>query len=224
MFSPRTVKHNLTTIALAVGHALEGEAQLTYYETTGPELFETLKRNYWHDAKGTAYKRKCIQTLMHKRNITPWTSWDKPTKIKIGLWLLDCLLSSTGYFERHIVVKANKRYTTLIPTEKFIKYQEEIVACAEMYSPLTKPMLIPPRRWSILQDGGYFLNDLTRCYEMVRRGYHGLIQGEIPIEFLNKIQEVGYRLNPFTMGVAEELERQGIAVGKFRPVIHHVIL
>ena len=84
VFSPRAVKHNLTTIALAVGHALEGEAQLTYYETTGPELFETLKRNYWHDAKGTAYKRKCIQTLMHKRNITPWCRWDNTTKVKVG--------------------------------------------------------------------------------------------------------------------------------------------
>ena len=223
VFSPRKVKHNLTTIALAVGHAIEGECQLNYYESQGPELLETLKQNYWHDAKGTEYKRKCIQTLMHKKNITPWCRWDNTTKTKTGLWLLDCLLISTGYFEKLNVRKGIKTYITLIPTEKFIKHQEEIVACAELYSPLTKPMKIPPRRWSTLQDGGYFLNDLTRCYEMVRRGYHGLIQGEIPIEFLNKIQEVGYRLNPFTMGVAEELERQGIAIGKFRPVINHVI-
>ena len=223
VFSPRTVKHNVMTIALAVGHAIEGEAQLAYYEKTGPELFETLKRNYWHEAKGTAYKRKCIQTLMHKQNITPWTSWDKTTKTKIGLWLLECLCEATGYFEKETVRKGIKTYLTLVPTEKFIKYQEEIVACAELYSPLTKPMLIHPRRWSTLQNGGYFLNDLTRCYEMVRRGYDGLIQGEIPIEFLNKIQEVGYRLNPFTMGVAEELERRGVAVGKFRPVIQHEI-
>ena len=223
VFSPRKVKHNVMTIAMAVGHAIEGEAQLNYYESHGPELLETLKRNYWHDSKGTEYKRKCIQTLMHKRNITPWCSWDKTTKTKIGLWLLECLCESTGYFEKLNVRKGVKTYLTLVPTEKFIKYQEEIVKCAELYSPLTKPMLIPPRRWSTLQDGGYFLNDLTRCYEMVRRGYGGLIQGEIPIEFLNKIQEVGYRLNPFTMGVAEILEEQGVPVGKFRPVIQHVI-
>ena len=223
VFSPRKIKQNVMTIALGIGHAIEGEAQLTYYESTAPELFETLKRNYWHDAKGTAYKRKCMQTLMHKKGITPWTAWDKTLKTKIGLWLLECLCKSTGYFDKLNVRKGVKTYLTLVPTEKFIKYQEEIVKCAELYSPLTKPMLIPPRKWSVLQDGGYFLNDLTRCYEMVRRGYDGLIQGEIPIEFLNKIQEVGYRLNPFTMGVAEELERRGRAVGKFRPVIEHII-
>ena len=110
VFSPRTVKHNVMTIALAVGHAIEGEAQLAYYEKTGPELFETLKRNYWHEAKGTAYKRKCIQTLMHKQNITPWTSWDKTTKTKIGLWLLECLCESTGYFEKETVRKGIKGF------------------------------------------------------------------------------------------------------------------
>ena len=118
VFSPRKVKHNVRTIANAIGHAIEGECQLKYYESQGPELFETLKRNYWHDAKGTEYKRKCIQTLMHKRNITPWTSWDTSTKTKVGLWLLDCLLESTGYFEKHIIFKGNKKPLTLIPTEK----------------------------------------------------------------------------------------------------------
>ena len=29
-----------------------------------------------------------------------------------------------------------------------------------------------------LQDGGYYLNDLTRCHEMVRRGEQLRIQGK----------------------------------------------
>ena len=39
---------------------------------------------------------------------------------------------------------------------------------------------------------------------MVRRGV-SRIQGETPIQFLNKIQKVGYCLNPFTITVAETL-------------------
>ena len=45
------------------------------------------------------------------------------------------------------------------------------------------------------------------------------IQGETPIEFLNKIQGVAYRLNPFIVEVAETLFKQGIAVGKFIPIV-----
>ena len=94
---------------------------------------------------------------------------------------------------------------------------------AELFSPLAKPMFVPPRNWNPLQDGGYYLNDLTRCHNLIRKTDHGLIQGEIPYEFINKIQQVSYKLNPFIVGVAKELEDRGISVGKFRPVIQHDI-
>ena len=74
-----------------------------------------------------------------------------------------------------------------------------------------------------LQDGGYYLNELTRCHGLIRRTDDGLIQGEIPYEFINKIQKVSYKLNPVHSGVAKELEERGISVGKFRPVIQHEI-
>ena len=36
---------------------------------------------------------------------------------------------------------------------------------------------------------------------------------------MNKIQKVGYRLNPFIVNVAEVLYEKGISVGKFIPII-----
>ena len=56
---------------------------------------------------------------------------------------------------------------------------------------------------------------------MVRRGEVSLIQGELPIQFLNKIQKVGYKLNSFVMTVAEQLEAKGISVGKFIPIVDY---
>ena len=43
--------------------------------------------------------------------------------------------------------------------------------------------------------------------------------GEIPIEFLNKIQQVAFKLNPFIVEVADYLLEKGIQVGKFVPVV-----
>ena len=40
---------------------------------------------------------------------------------------------------------------------------------------------------------------------------------------INKIQKVSYKLNPFIVEVAKELEERGIGVGKFRPVMQHDI-
>ena len=38
---------------------------------------------------------------------------------------------------------------------------------------------------------------------------------------MNKIQKVAYRLNPFTVLVAEVLEKRHISVGKFLPIINY---
>mgnify|MGYP005741704329 CR=1 FL=1 len=223
VFSPQQKKHLITTIAMAIGTALEAEAQMEYYDKEAPALLATLKKNYWHQAKGTEYKRKCIQTLMHKQNITPWIRWDKTTKVKVGTFLMDCLMEVSGWFERDLIVKGRKRYAVLNPTELLIQHHDQIMRMAELFSPLAKPMSIPPRNWNPLQDGGYYLNELTRCHNLIRRTDHGLIQGEIPYEFINKIQKVSYKLNPFIVKVAKELEEKGISVGKFRPVIQHEI-
>ena len=45
------------------------------------------------------------------------------------------------------------------------------------------------------------------------------IQGEKPIDFLNKIQQVAFKLNPFIVEVADYLLEKGIQVGKFIPVV-----
>ena len=222
-FSPVAKKHRLTPIAQAIGAALEAEAQMEYYEKEAPALLATLKKNYWHQAKGTEYKRKCIQTLMHKTQISPWVGWDTKTKVKVGVFLLDCLCEVSGWFERDLLRQGRKTYTVLSPSSLLIKHHDEIMQMAELFSPLAKPMLIPPRNWHALQDGGYYLNDLTRCHQFIRRSNGTLIQGEIPYEFINKIQQVSYKLNPFIVKVAEELEEKGISVGKFRPVIQHEI-
>ena len=223
VFSPQQKKHSVTTIAIAIGAAIEAEAQMEYYDKEAPALLTTLKKNYWHQAKGTEYKRKCIQTLMHKTNISPWVHWDKTTKVKVGTFLMDCLMEVSGWFERDLVRKGRKTIAIFVPSSLLIKQHAEIMRMAELFSPLAKPMLIPPRNWYAIQDGGYYLNDLTRCHNLIRKTDDGLIQGEIPYEFINKVQQVSYKLNPFIVKVAKELEDRGVSVGKFRPVIQHTI-
>ena len=222
LFSPRKDNSKVANVVQAIGSAIEAECQMKYYEASGPGLFETLKRNYWHQAKGTEYKRKSMQTLMSKHDeIEQWKPWNRIERIKVGTWFLDCLMESSEWFEREVSMNRGKKQQFVVPTEKFHKNKEEIIRLAELFSPLSWPMLIEPRDWSQLHDGGYYLNDLTKCHEMVRRGKPLCIQGETTYQFLNEIQKVKYRLNPFIVMVAEDLEEREIEVGKFRPVINH---
>ena len=222
IFSPRKDNSKVANVVQAIGSALEAECQMRYYESSAPGLFETLKKNYWHQAKGTAYKAKSMTTLMNKHeDLERWKPWNRIERIKVGTWFLDCLMESSEWFERELSMHRGKTQQFVVPTDKFHKNKEEIIRLAELFSPLAWPMLIEPRDWSPMHDGGYYLNDLTKCHEMVRRGKPLRIQGETTYQFLNEIQKVKYRLNPFIVMVAEELEEREIEVGKFRPVINH---
>jgi DNA-directed RNA polymerase len=115
--------------------------------------------------------------------------------------------------------EGRKRQNYIVPTPEFLESKDEVMATAELFSPVTWPMLIPPNDWSHVQPGGYLLNEVMRGHDMVRRGGPWCIQGETPIKFLNKIQKVAYRINPFITEVAETLMSKQIEVGKFIPII-----
>ena len=207
VFSPRKSNQLVIKVVESIATAIEAECQMQYYEKCAPALFNTLKENYWHQAKGTEYKRKSMQTIMNKHDIIPWKPWNGIKKVQLGGFLLEGLAVSSGWFT-NVVVQNKKKSTYVTITDEFNKHKEEIIRLSELFSPLTKPMLIEPRDWTNLYDGGYYLNQLTNCHEMIRRGEPLSIQGKTTYQFLNQIQKVKYRLSDFIVGVAKELEEK----------------
>jgi len=210
-----------TSVCESIGRAIEDECQMRHYEKHAPGLLNTLKKNYWHRAIGTHQKLVVIRTLMNRCDVKQWTSWDTSIRVKLGAWLLDCIMESSNWFYKQHMRQGRKTTVFVVPTPEFMDIKDEVMATAELFSPLTWPMLVPPRDWSNETPGGYILNEVMKGHDLVRRGDPTPIQGETPLAFLNKIQKVGYRLNPFTITVAETLESRGISVGKFLPIIHY---
>ena len=219
VFSVTPSASKVQNVADAIGTAVENECMMRHYERTVPGLLEVLKKNYWHKSIGTHQKVKVISTLMNRYDVPHWQAWGKSNRVKLGGWLLDCVCSASNWFMRDIRREGRKTHQYVIPTPEFLEIKDEVVHTAELFSPMTWPMLIPPNDWSITTPGGYLLNEVMRGHDMVRRGGPSLIQGETPIKFLNKIQKVAYRINPYIVEVAEELERRQIEVGKFVPII-----
>ncbi|MAJ13221.1 MAG: T7 RNA polymerase [Flavobacteriales bacterium] len=221
VFSTRAGSNQLVNICDAVGNAVENEAQLLHYQKHAPGLLEVLKKNYWHKSTGTQQKVVVIQTLMNRCDVKQWKAWGRSIRVKLGGWLLECVLKTSGWFQKDIKQFGNKSVQYLIPTDAFMKIKDEVMANAELFAPLTFPMLIPPNDWENGKAGGYLLNEVMLGHDMVRRSNSPRIQGEKPIAFLNKVQKVAYTLNPFTVSVAEQLEEKQISVGKFLPVHNH---
>ena len=210
-----------TNICSAIGKSIEDECQMRHYEENAPALLKTLKDNYWHRAIGTQQKLVVIRTLMNRYNVKPWTPWGTSIRTKLGGWLLDCIMDSSGWFYKQRLRVGRKTTVYIVPTAEFMDIKDEVMANAELFSPLAWPMLVPPKDWTNTEPGGYILNEVMQGHELVRRGDHALIQGEIPLSFLNKIQQVKYRLNPFVVNTATLLEERGVSVGKFLPIVHY---
>ena len=206
----------LVNVFDAVGTAVMQECQMRYYQRKAPGLLRVLKENYWHKACGTQQKLTDVQIMMNRANID-WKPWPRDVKVKLGNVLVDCVLKVSQWFEPFIVRDGRKTKTYLVPTALFLGLKDEILAQAELFSAEHWPMLIPPRPWSNDTDGGYLIDEVMRGHDMVRRGNPARIQGEIPITFLNKIQEVAYCLNPFTVQIAETLYARGTVIGKKNP-------
>ena len=205
----------------SIGHAIEDECLMRHYETHAPGLLNTLKKNYWHRSIGTHQKLVVIKTLMNRYEVKQWTTWSGSIRIKLGAWLLDCIMNSSGWFTKQSVRQGRKTSIFVVPTPEFMDIKDEVMANAELFAPLAWPMLIPPKDWTNESAGGYMLNEVMHGHDLVRRGNSHLIQGETPLAFLNKIQKVAYTLNSFTVKVAKALQEKGVAVGKFLPIVHY---
>ena len=220
VFSFKEDASKAVSICLAIGQALEQECQMRHYEREVPGLLKCIKDNYWHKACGTQQKFVTVRTMMNRKGVH-WNSWSNVNRVKLGGWLLDCVCDASGWFEKQLIRKAKKTTTHIVPTAVFMDIKDEVMANAAAFSAIAMPMLVPPKDWSQDEPGGYLLNEVMQGHDMVRRGNQSLIQGDQPIEFLNKIQKVGYTLNPFVVSVAETLFDRGHKVGKFVPIIEY---
>ena len=219
VFSTRSRANLIANVTDAIGTAIENECMMRYYEANVPGLLHTLKENYWHKSIGTHQKVVVIRTLMNRCDVDHWKAWGRAVRIRLGGWLVDCICQSSNWFMTDMRQEGNKRNNYIVPTPEFMTIKDEVMATAELFSPIAWPMLIEPNDWSNETQGGYVLNEVMKGYNMVRRAKGLCIQGDTPISFLNKIQKVAYTLNPFVVGVAETLMEKRTAVGKFIPVV-----
>ena len=219
VFSPKPRSNLVQSVTDAIGIAIENECMMRYYERTVPGLLHTIKENYFHRSIGTHQKVKVITTLMHRYDVEHWEAWGRANRVKLGGWLLDCICESSNWFMRDTRQEGRKTHNYVTPTPEFISIKDEVMCNAELFSPLAWPMLIEPNDWTNEIPGGYLLNEVMRGHDMVRRSAPTRIQGETPIDFLNKIQKVGYVLNDHVVNVARTFQERGVEVGKFIPVV-----
>jgi len=217
VFSMKRNADLLTNILTSIGSALEAECKFRWYRLTAPELFKYIQDKYFHESCGTQQKM-AIANLIFNRHDIQWDSWSIKTRAALGGWCLDRVMTETGWFMKHTEQTGKRSVCRLIPTPKFVEIREQLIANAEMFSGIPWPMLVEPNDWTNHRMGGYLTNELMRGHQLTRRGKGTVEHGETPIQFLNKLQKVKYRVNHHVLSVARHFKERGVKVGKFIPI------
>ena len=213
----------LTPILDSIGSALEAECKFRWYNREHPEFMEYLNRVYFHEACGTQQKETIASQKFGERDIR-WDRWPTKTKISLGRWGLVSLIETTGWFEISKKRSSIKRHIyRVVPTDLFKSKREELIKSAELFAGIPWPMLITPDEWDYdvnggIIYGGYITNRMMRGHQLTRRGNPTIIHGKVPMAFLNKLQNVKYRVSTVVLDTALVLKKLKRSVGKFIPI------
>jgi len=218
VFSMKRDADQLANILVSIGSALESECKFRWYRKNHPKLMKYIEDKYFHESCGTQQKVAIASVIFGRKDIA-WPSWNIKTRTSLGAWCLNSTIIATGWFTKEIDQKSKRRKVSkVVPTPEFIKIREQLIRQAEMFSGIPWPMLIPPNDWTNDRYGGYITNELMKGHELTRRGIPTLKHGKVPLAFLNKLQQVKYRVNTHVLDTAQHFKDRGITVGKFIPI------
>ena len=217
VFSMKRDADLLPNILVGIGSALEQECKFRWYKANHPGLMKYIEDKYFHESCGTQQKSS-IASVIFGRHEIQWPAWHIKTKASLGGWCLDRVMTTTGWFTKATETRGRRSVCRVVPTPEFMEIRDQLINTAEMFSGIPWPMLVEPNQWTNERMGGYLTNELMRGHELTRRGNPTVKHGETPLNFLNKLQTVKYRVNHHVLDVALFFKERGQKVGKFIPL------
>ena len=213
----KDTKPQLADLTISIGKAIETELRLNYYFEQDKDLYKRITHSF-HPSTGTRQKATVYRLRFNKENIQ-WPTWSRETAHKIGSWSLDCLCRATGWIKKETIPVGKKRSRTVMRySQEFLGLKGSIIRKAEELAFCRWPMVCPPIPHSNEEPGGYLTEEVRKISPLVR--YKGPLQGgkqgELPIKFLNNVQDQALCINIFVFEVAKHCFDNFKSIGKFK--------
>ena len=220
-----------TALIEKIAVRVEKQIYYKYIQTCFPDYFDKLDKlvagggdkprsssYYWRVNMDRALRNKADSLRLEGRN-TEADAYDfKPfgaDRKHIGSWLLGGVLKYSNLFEEHkrnIDGKTRKIFITLTPEaeqfkHQYIKKQSKIIID-------DMPMICPPVQATDENFGSWLLSaDIHKPQQ--HKGE--LKTSPLFLEYVNHLQGVKYKINPFIVKLMEYLVEHNDKLGKFKP-------
>jgi len=208
------VKATTTTrAAKAIGLLVEAEARLTAFEKANKALVSGWIRDLDQRTSSPDWRRVVLIHNLNKRGDN-WNPWNDETKVRIGLALMECMITACDAVEvrSHMVRRKTISEVRLTgPTRAWI---EKADAYRALLAPAFLPCAIPPKPWTDTKGGGYWLETVGRPLSLVKADRFCQPASELAdvMQSVNLLQNTAWRVNHKVLSVLREVWNNGLDV------------
>ena len=219
-------------LARKIGERIEQQLYFKYVNDIYPEFFrqasercqggkDDLPRSssyYWRYNMNEAIKRKkdsLVQDSKYQEaNLLDWKPFPVMSRKHIGMWLLSGCIKYTGLFKEQLVQEKKSQQSFVVLNEWATENKEKYFANHQPFIWEDLPMVCPPVEASS-DNYGSWLTTVEQSKPFSTKGEFRI--SEQHLEYVNRLQSVAYKINPFVAAVMDILYEKKIKLGKFRP-------
>jgi len=212
-----TKSRTLQMVTISIGTTVEDEMRLASIRENEKKAFDRIVKKASERASDN---NKHYYAMRAARTVDDWEEWSKQDRLHIGMRLLDLLMQSVGlvevFMQKHSATTGAKYIRALPETVEWI---EKRVEAAQFFRPVFEPMIVPPKPWTNVRDGGYltsFVRPLCLVkFSRVDKEYiEQLDSVEMPVVYdaVNALQNTAWSINSKVLDVMQALWESGAAL------------
>lgn len=208
-----------TAMYKQIGQNIEDEYKMREFKAENSHYYTSIQTDL-NKRGAKANRKKNITTgVFNKRLDFHLDRWTITEKFQTGLVLTNIFVKATGLVEFVLTYRKNKSYKYLIPKEELVQWIENLNDKLELMQPLFLPMVVPPKEWTSILDGGYISPYLKRNKLIKNNDRTYLKQLEtakMPVvyEAINHLQNTAWQVNKRVLDVVNALWEEGKAVAE----------
>jgi DNA-directed RNA polymerase len=209
-------------LGFGIGNEIESEYLARLFRKSDRGLFDRVLRRINERSRNPAQRRKEIIEAYEKISDDDAARMHNTEKVRLGVFLLGCI-EKLGIVQSTNLSKGKKLTKVFELTDTALAVMLKADQMNAEMSPYMYPTLIPPRPWSTLKSGGYWL-PFKRGGQMVvarnkSNGIRSASEGDMPRMFgpVNYLQATPYRISAKVLEVINRMRSSNIICGSMPP-------
>lgn len=203
---------NLQAVAMGLGQTIEDEQRFAELRVKERKAFDRI-------VKGTnlrvSERNRHIYAVRMASEVDSWEAWSKNDVLQVGIKLIDILMEATDLIQvSNISAHSTQTLMMVTASPQTLKWIDKRIAAASLLRPIFEPMVVPPKPWTTINDGGY-LSSCIRPLSLVKTNNKPYLEElrhtDMPVIYaaVNALQETAWQVNQEVLDVLQVLWDSG---------------